>query len=66
MDEQLAVGKGKTNQHKDGCGLNIGVLGIHLAHHEKSRASKVNCINNKVPQQTLDLLKTDEERRKSV
>ena len=26
----------------------------------------MNCINNKVPSQRLDLLKTDEERRKSV
>ena len=42
------------------------MLGITLEHHEKSRASKVNCINNKVPSQRLDLLKTDEERRKSV
>ena len=52
--------------HKAGCGLNVHVLGIKLEHHEMSRASKVNCINNKVPQQRLDLLKTDEERRKSV
>ena len=44
----------------------MSVLGIKLEHHEKSRASKVNCINHKVPEQCLNLLKSDSERRKSV
>ena len=44
----------------------MNVLGIKLEHFEKSRASKVNCINHKVPDQCLNLLKSDSERRKSV
>ena len=58
--------KAPAKTHKEGCGLKMSVLGINLCHNEKSRASKVNCINNKVPQQCLDLLKTDAERRESV
>ena len=44
----------------------MNVLGIRLEHFEKSRASKVNCINHKVPETCLNLLKTDVERRESV
>ena len=44
----------------------MNVLGIKLEHFEKSRASKVNCINHKVPDQCLNLLKSDSERRRSV
>ena len=29
--------------------MDMNVLGIKLEHFEKSRASKVNCINHKVP-----------------
>ena len=39
----------KTKIHKDGCGLTMNVLGIKLEHFEKSRSSKVDCINHKVP-----------------
>ena len=46
--------------------MDMKVLGIKLEHFEKSRASKVNCINHKVPDQCLNLLKSDSERRKSV
>ena len=52
----------KSSKHKEGCGLDVSVLGIQLSHNEKSRASKVNCINNRVPRQTIDLLRTEEER----
>lgn len=48
---------------KEGCGIKMKVLGIELEHHEKSRASKVNCINHKVPDTCLNLLKTDDERK---
>ena len=41
--------KAPAKAHKEGCGLKMSVLGINLCHNEKSRASKVNCINNKVP-----------------
>ena len=42
------------------------MLGIKLYNFEESRASKVYGINHRIPEQTTDLLKTDEDRRKSV
>ena len=46
--------------------MEMNVLGIKLEQFGKSRASKVNGINHKVPDQCLNLLKSDSERRKSV
>ena len=56
----------RPKTHKEGCGLAMNVLGIKLQHFEKSRSSKVDCINHKVPDQCLNLLRSDSERRRSV
>ena len=46
--------------------MEMNVIGMKLKHFEKSRASKVNCINHKVPTTCLNLLKSDDERKASV
>ena len=51
---------------KHGCGLDMSVLGIKVKHDEASRAGRVICINNRMPDARLNLLKSEQERREEV